>query len=94
MPVKFGKDSKGCYAVWGSQKKYYYKCGSDSGKAAAAKKAGAQGAAIKRSGYKDGMFIGKETLKQMVANGEMSYEDIRPEDRWWSSYTVDHPDEN
>ena len=79
MPVIFGKDSKGCYAVWGSQKRYYYKCGSDSGKEAAAKKAGAQGAAIKRSGYKDGLFFPERKVLEMLADGTLKPEDLRPE---------------
>lgn len=24
-----GKDKKGCFARWGSQKKYYFECGND-----------------------------------------------------------------
>jgi len=27
MPVRTGKDRKGCFAQYGNQKKYYYKCG-------------------------------------------------------------------
>lgn len=81
MPVKFGKDSKGCFAQWGSQKKYYYTCGSDSGKAAAAKKAGAQGAAVKRSGYKDGMYIHPQALKEMIDEGTLSIDELRPSDK-------------
>ena len=26
MPVHTGKDNQGCFAQWGSQKKYYYNC--------------------------------------------------------------------
>lgn len=82
MPVGFGKDSKGCWARWGSEgKKYYYECGSDSGKAAAAKKAGAQGAAIKKSGYKDGMYIHPGALIEMINAGELTLDELRLEDR-------------
>lgn len=49
MPVRVGKDSDGCYAQWGSQKKYYYDCDSPSAKRAAEKKAERQGRAIRRS---------------------------------------------
>lgn len=49
MPVKTGKDGKGCYAQWGSQKKYYYKCGSESGRKRAKQKAHVQGYAVEKS---------------------------------------------
>ncbi|GAG82210.1 unnamed protein product, partial [marine sediment metagenome] len=39
MPVRTGKDSKGCYAQWGSQKKYYYACGNASARSSAKTKA-------------------------------------------------------
>lgn len=80
MPVKCSKDSKGCYCQWGkSGKKYYYKCGSDSGKASAAKKAGAQGAAIKRSGYKDGLYLHPRRVKELLESGELTKKDLRKE---------------
>ena len=81
MPVHFGKDSKGCFAQWGSQKKYYYTCGSKSGKAGAAKKAGAQGAAVRRSGYKDGLEFPERIVLEMIADGTLKPEDVRPEHR-------------
>lgn len=52
MPVKTGKDDKGCFAQWGGQKKYYYKCGDKEAKANAKSKAEAQGQAAYASGYK------------------------------------------
>lgn len=79
MPVKFGKDTKGCFAQWGSQKKYYYECGSDSGKASAVKKAGAQGAAVKRSGYKDGLNYSDRAIKEMLQDGTLEPKDLRTE---------------
>ena len=51
MPVTIGKDSTGCYAVWGSQKKYYYECGNEEAKKAAEKKANAQGQVVRSTGY-------------------------------------------
>lgn len=39
MPTHTGKDSKGCFAQWGSGKKYYYKCGDVKAKVAAIGKA-------------------------------------------------------
>jgi hypothetical protein len=53
MPVRTGKDSEGCYAQWGSQKKYRYKCGSESGRKRAKQKAHIQGAAVEKSGWKE-----------------------------------------
>jgi hypothetical protein len=52
MPVHTGKDSKGCFAQWGSSgKKYYYTCGNDSARKGARAKAAKQGAAAHASGY-------------------------------------------
>ena len=48
MPVTTGSDSKGCFARWGTQKKYYYKCGSTSGRKAARRKAHIQGGVINK----------------------------------------------
>lgn len=52
MPTRTGKDSKGCFAQWGSGKKYYYKCGDKSARENAVKKANKQGQAAHASGYK------------------------------------------
>jgi hypothetical protein len=52
MPVRTGKDSKGCYAQWGGQKKYYYKCGDNAARQRAKRKAASQGQAARASGYK------------------------------------------
>jgi hypothetical protein len=50
MPVKTGKDNKGCFAVWGdSGKKYYYSCNNKRAKNNARGKALKQGIAIKAS---------------------------------------------
>lgn len=51
MPVTTGKDSKGCYAQWGSQKRYYYTCGNKRARERAKKKAERQGRAIRAAGY-------------------------------------------
>lgn len=54
MPVKTGKDNKGCYAQWGnSGKKYYYTCGNEAARNAAKVKAHRQGAAAEAAGYKE-----------------------------------------
>lgn len=50
MPAASGKDKKGTYIRWGNQTKYYYH--DKKSKAAAWKKATAQGSAIKHAGYK------------------------------------------
>jgi hypothetical protein len=61
MPVHTGKDSKGCYAQWGSKgKKYYYQCGSNSARKSAKAKASKQGAAAHAHGY-----TGNEGSKDM-----------------------------
>lgn len=52
MPTHTGKDSKGCYAQWGGQKKYYYECGNNKAKKAAIMKANRQGHAAHAAGYK------------------------------------------
>lgn len=52
LPTRFDKDSKGCFAIWGSQKKYYYKCGNKTAKARAKAKADKQGRAAYAGGYK------------------------------------------
>jgi len=53
MPVKTGKDSKGCFARWGSQKKYYYTCGNVQAMARAKSKAAKQGAAVRSTGFNE-----------------------------------------
>jgi len=53
MPVTTGKDSKGCYAIWGEHgKKYYYECGNAQARARARKKAQEQGRAAYAGGYR------------------------------------------
>ena len=52
MPVTTSKDNKGCFAQWGSQKKYYYKCGDKKERIKAKLKASAQARAIYKSGYR------------------------------------------
>jgi len=51
MPVHTGHDSKGCFAQWGSKKKYYYKCGDTDARARAKAKAAKQGRAAHAHGY-------------------------------------------
>lgn len=54
MPVRTGKDSKGCFAQWGSSgAKYHYTCGSNSAMNKAKQKAHIQGAAVLKTGYKE-----------------------------------------
>ena len=53
MPIHRGKDSKGPYYQWGSQKKYYYKKGNKKSRELAKKKAKKQMIAIYASGYRD-----------------------------------------
>lgn len=53
MPTKTGKDSKGCFAQWGSATKYYYKCGNDDARKRAIAKANKQGQAIRASGFNE-----------------------------------------
>jgi hypothetical protein len=56
MPITTGKDTKGCYAQWGKQKKHYYECGNTKAKDKAKQKAQIQGSVISRSAgikYKD-----------------------------------------
>lgn len=49
MPVKTGTDGSKCFAQWGSSgKKYYYTCGSTSGRKAARRKAHIQGGVINK----------------------------------------------
>jgi len=51
MPTRTGRDKKGCYARWGSQKKYYYRCGDEKAKQRAIARANKQGAAIRAAGW-------------------------------------------
>ena len=53
MPVRTGQDSKGCYAQYGNQKKYYYRCGDETAKERAKRRAERQAQAIRASGYKE-----------------------------------------
>lgn len=53
MPIHRGKDSKGPYYQWGSQKKYYYKSGNKKSREAAYQKAHKQAIAIYASGWKE-----------------------------------------
>lgn len=47
MPVRTGKDSKGCFARFGqSGKKYYYKCGNTQARNRAKQRAHVQGSVI------------------------------------------------
>lgn len=50
MPTHTGKDSKGKFAQWGHQKKYYYQ--TSTGKKRAVSKADKQGRAAYAKGYK------------------------------------------
>lgn len=53
MPVKTGKDKKGCFAQWGSKgAKYYYECGNEKAAKKARARAHEQEAAAYASGYK------------------------------------------
>jgi hypothetical protein len=52
MPTNTGKDKKGCFAQWGSGKKYYYKCGDAIARQRAIEKANRQGRAAHAGGYK------------------------------------------
>jgi len=55
MPTTTGKDSKGCYARWGKQAKYYYECGNDDARERAKAKADKQGRAIRTSQHTNEM---------------------------------------
>lgn len=52
MPIHRGKDSKGPYYQWGSQKKYYYIPGDTKSRERAYGKAVKQAQAIYSTGYK------------------------------------------
>lgn len=52
MPIRRGKDKKGCFYQWGGQHKYYYKCGDRSAAARAKRKAELQAQAIRSSGWR------------------------------------------
>jgi hypothetical protein len=51
MPVRRGKDSRGCYYQWGSQTRYYYTAGNKASRTRAKNKAEAQGIAIRATGW-------------------------------------------
>jgi len=52
MPIHRGKDSKGPFYQWGTQKKYYYKAGNVKSRKLAYEKAKKQAVAIYASGWK------------------------------------------
>jgi len=53
MPTRTSRDSKGCFARWGSSgKKYYYKCGDKKARDRAKAKADRQGRAAHAGGRK------------------------------------------
>lgn len=52
MPTRTGKDKKGCFARWGSGKKYYFKCGNRQARKRAISKANIQGRAAHAGGYR------------------------------------------
>jgi hypothetical protein len=53
MPIKEGKDAKGCYYMWGNHgKKYYYDPYSMSSKISAKSKAQRQASAAYANGYR------------------------------------------
>ena len=55
MPTATGKDSKGCFARWGTHgAKYYYACGNKDARERAKAKADRQGRAVKFSQSKAG----------------------------------------
>jgi hypothetical protein len=51
MPVLRGKDSKGSFYQWGTQKKYYYKVGDKKSRKNAKARAERQGKAIRSTGW-------------------------------------------
>lgn len=60
MPVKTGKDNEGCFAQWGSGKKYHYPCGDTAAMNKAKQKAHLQAAAARRSGFMEEQFDWKK----------------------------------
>jgi hypothetical protein len=53
MPVRTGKDTKGCFARYGSSgKKYHYTCGNVKSRESAKSKAAKQGRAIEASKWR------------------------------------------
>lgn len=76
MPVRVRKDSKGCFAQWGRQTKYYYECGDANARERAKTKAAKQGAAAHASGYKENDMAKK--LQKTIVNftGKVHYDQI------------------
>lgn len=76
MPVRVRKDSKGCFARWGEQTKYYYECGDANARERAKAKAAKQGTAVHASGYKENEM--PELLQRMIVNftGKTRYDQI------------------
>jgi len=68
MPVHTGKDSKGCFAQWGSQKKYYYTCGNTTARKAAKAKAAKQGAAARAAGFRENEMIFQKVVTNFTGN--------------------------
>jgi len=49
MPVHVSKDEKGCFAQWGGQAKYHFRCGNMKAEREAMRKAEIQGQAVRAS---------------------------------------------
>ena len=77
MPTRLGKDSKGCYARWGNQTKYYYKCGDPAARNRARAKANAQGAAIRAAGYKGEEMNTRKSYSEMLRKRKAGLSDQR-----------------
>ena len=82
MPTHAGKDAKGCYCQYGTQKKYYYECGNKTAKARAWAKAEAQGKKIKSTGWTENE--GEKRMFQFVtANIKPTVRNDTMEGRDW-----------
>jgi hypothetical protein len=77
MPTHTGKDSKGCFAQWGSKTKYYYTCGNAAARKKAVSKANKQGQAAYASGYRSNAMFQYVTtnIKPLVRHESMEDKD-------------------
>lgn len=81
MPIKEGKDKKGCYYQYGDQKRYYYKCDDLKAAEAAKRKAERQGRVIEQQMKESIKLTGKQQQGQRMYMP--AYGVIPGNERYW-----------
>lgn len=90
MPVKEGKDSKGCYYQYGEQKKYYYKCGDSKAGQAARRKAELQGRVIEQQWSQPIKLVKKGEKSSGTRILMPAYGGIPSNERFWRGEDISY----